>query len=163
MFRLHAILHDAAEAVQLQTDNGPCYCDLIGRGPNCCLLVHVTGILFCLHVKIFVPSILYLIDFCNSMSLIVLDIEVTEKTKIKERGLFVDGFLQVFSFCPPRLCTPNKQTTWNTSHLHGTAWSSGKLDYDKFFAALYDIKVMSAEVSAKGVEKCRLSTRLLGD
>ena len=96
------------------------------------------------------------------MSLIVLDIELTEKNIIKERGFFIDGSLQGFSFCPPKTFKPNKQTSWNTKHLHGTAWSSGKLDYDKLFAVFYDIKTMNAEVFAKGLEKCRLLTRLLG-
>ena len=41
-------------------------------------------------------------------------------------------------------------------------WSSGKLDYEKLFAVFYDIKVMNAEVFAKGLEKCRLLTTLLG-
>ena len=31
-----------------------------------------------------------------------------------------------------------------------------------FFAVFYDKKVMNAEVFAKGLEKCRLLTRLLG-
>ena len=94
--------------------------------------------------------------------MIVLDIELTEKNIIKELGLFIDGSVQGFSFCPPKTFKPNKQTTWNTKHLHGIAWSSGKLDYDKLFAVFYDIKVMNAEVFAKGFEKCRLLTRLLG-
>ena len=55
------------------------------------------------------------------MSLIVLDIELTEKNIIKELGLFNDGSTQGFSFCPPKTFKPNKQTTWNTSHLHGIA------------------------------------------
>ena len=96
------------------------------------------------------------------MSLIVLDIELTEKNVIKELGLFIVGSLQGFSFFPPKTFKPNKQTTWNTSHLHGIASSSGKLDYEKLFAVLYDIKVMNAEVFGKGLEKCRLLTKLLG-
>ena len=72
------------------------------------------------------------------MSLNVLDVELTQKNIIKE------------------------QTTWNTSHLHEIAWSSEKLDYDRLFAVFHDIKVMNAEVFAKGFEKCRLLTRLLG-
>ena len=36
------------------------------------------------------------------------------------------------------------------------------MDYDKPFAVFYDLKVMNAEVFAKGLEKCRLLTRLLG-
>ena len=66
-----------------------------------------------------------------------------------------------FHFVPQKTFKPNKQTTWNTSHLHGTAWSSGKLDYDKLLGVINDIKVMNAEVFAKGLEKCRLLTRLL--
>ena len=77
-------------------------------------------------------------------------------------GLYIDGSLQGFSFCSPKTCKPNKQTTWNTTHLHGIAWISGKLDYDELFAVFYDIKIMNAEVFAKGLEKCRLLTRLLG-
>ena len=96
------------------------------------------------------------------MSLIVIDIELTDKNIIKELGLYIDGSLQGFSFCPPNTFEPNKQTTWNTSHLHGIAWSSGKLVHEKLFAVFYYIKVMNAEVFAKGLEKCRLSTNLLG-
>ena len=96
------------------------------------------------------------------MSLIVLDIELTDKNVIKELGLFIDGSVQGFSFCPPKTFKPKKQTTWNTNHLHGIAWSSGKLEYEKLFASFYDIKVMNAEKFAEGSEKFRLLTRLLG-
>ena len=95
------------------------------------------------------------------MSCIVLDIELTDRNVIKELGLFIDGSVQGFSFSPPKTFKPNKQTTWNTSHLHGIAWSSGKLDYEKLFAVFYDIKLMNAEVFAKGLEKCRLLTTFL--
>ena len=87
------------------------------------------------------------------MSCIVLDIELSNKDVFKELGLFVDGSVQGFSICPPKAFKPNKQTKWNTSRLHGNAWSSGKLDYDKLFAVFYDIKVMNAEVFAKRLEK----------
>ena len=90
------------------------------------------------------------------MSLIVLDIELTEKNIIIELGLFIDGSVQGFSFCPRKTFKPNKQTTWNTSHLHEIAWSSGKLEHEMLFAVFYDIKVMNAEVFVKGFEKCRL-------
>ena len=62
-FRLYAILHDAAGAFRLQTGKGSGYWYMIDRGPNCCLLGHVTGLLFCLDVKIFLTSISSLIDF----------------------------------------------------------------------------------------------------
>ena len=93
--------------------------------------------------------------------MIVPDIELAEKNINKELGLFIDGSVQGFSFCPPKTFKPNEQTSWNTKHLHGNAWSSGKLDYEKLFAVFYDIKVMNAEVFAKGLEKCRLLTNLL--
>ena len=96
------------------------------------------------------------------MSCIVLDIELTDKNIIKELGLFIVGSVQGFSFCPPETFKPSKQTTWNTRHLHGIAWSSGKLDYDKLFAVFYDIKVMNIKVFAKGLEKSKLLTSLLG-
>ena len=96
------------------------------------------------------------------MSLIVPDIELTDKNINKELGLHIDGSLQGFSFCPPKTFKPNKQSTWNTSHLQGIAWSSGKLEYEKLFAIFYDIKVLNAEVFAKRLEKCRLLTNRLG-
>ena len=55
------------------------------------------------------------------MSLIILDIKLTEKNIIKELVLFIDGSVQGFLFCPPKTFKPNKQTTWNSSHLHGIA------------------------------------------
>ena len=62
-FRLHAILHDAAVAVLPHSGKGPGYCYMTGRGPNSCLLGHMTGLLFCLYVKIFLPSIFNSVDF----------------------------------------------------------------------------------------------------
>ena len=95
------------------------------------------------------------------MSLIVLDIEVTEKNIFEEVGIFIDSSVQGVSFCPPKPFRTNKQTKRNASHLHGIAWNSGNLEYEKLFAVFYDIKVMNAEVFAEGFEKCRLLTRPL--
>ena len=63
VFRLDAILDDAAGPVQPHSGKGPGYCYMIERGPNSCLLGHMTGLLFCLYVKIFLPSIFNLFDF----------------------------------------------------------------------------------------------------
>ena len=62
-FRLHAILHDAAGGVQAHSGEGPGYCYMTGRGLNSCLLGQVTGILFCLYVKTFLPCIFISVDF----------------------------------------------------------------------------------------------------
>ena len=51
VFTLHAIIHDAVGGVQLQTGKGSGFCYMFGRGPNCCLLGHVTGLSFCLYIK----------------------------------------------------------------------------------------------------------------
>ena len=61
--RLNAILHDAAGVVRSPSGKGPGYCYKIGRGPNSCLLGHVTGLLFCLYVKLFPPSIFNSVEF----------------------------------------------------------------------------------------------------
>ena len=50
VFRLLAILHDAAGAVRAHSGKGPGDCYMIGRGPNACLPGHVTRLLFCFHV-----------------------------------------------------------------------------------------------------------------
>ena len=63
IFRLLAKLHDAAGAVRADSGKGPGYCYMIRRGPNSCLLGHVTGLLFCFYVKIFLPSIFNSVDF----------------------------------------------------------------------------------------------------
>ena len=84
-----------------------------------------------------------------------------EKRNLKNWDILSMVPCQVFHFFPPKTFKPNKQTTWNTSHLHGIAWSSGKLDYEALFVVFYDIMVMNAEVFAEGLEKCGLLTRLV--
>ena len=101
LFRLHSILYDAAGAVRGYSGEGPGYCYIIGRGPNSCLLGQVTGLLFCLSVKLLLPSIFNSVDFWSSMSLIVLDFVLVDKNGKKEVGLFIDENVQGHSFCPP--------------------------------------------------------------
>ena len=63
VFRLNAILHEAAVAVRAHSGKEPGYCYMIGRGLNSYLLGHVTELLFCLYIKIFLPSIFKFIEF----------------------------------------------------------------------------------------------------
>ena len=63
VFRLYVIYQDAVGAFRSHSGKGPGYCNMIGRGPNSCLLGHVTGLLFCLSVKILLPSIFNSVDF----------------------------------------------------------------------------------------------------
>ena len=67
-----------------------------------------------------------------------------------------------FQFVHQRLLNLINRRHGTQKKLHRIAWSSGKLDYEKLFAVFYDIKAMNAEVFAKGLEKCRLLTNLLG-
>ena len=63
IFRLHAILDDAAGSVRAHSVKGLGYCYMFGRGPNSCLLGHVTELLVCLYVKIFLAPIFNSVDF----------------------------------------------------------------------------------------------------
>ena len=62
-FRPHAMLNDPAGAVWAYSGKRPGYCYRPGRGPNSCLLGHVTGIIFCFYVKLFLPSMFNSVDF----------------------------------------------------------------------------------------------------
>ena len=62
VFRLHAI-HDTAGALRAHSGKGSGYCYMIGRGPNSCSIGHVTGLISCLYVKLFLPSIFNSVDF----------------------------------------------------------------------------------------------------
>ena len=63
VLRLHAILHDAAGAARSHSGKGPGYCYMIGRGSKSCVLDHAAGLLFCLYVKLFLPSFFNSLDF----------------------------------------------------------------------------------------------------
>ena len=63
VFRLPSILHDTAGAIRAHSSKGPGYCYMIGGGPSSCLLGHLSGLLFCLYVKISLPSIFNSVDF----------------------------------------------------------------------------------------------------
>ena len=79
VFRIHAILHDASEAVRAHSGKGPGYCYMFGRGTISCLFSHVTALVFCLFVKLFLLSIFNSANFWSSMSCIALDIEFAYK------------------------------------------------------------------------------------
>ncbi len=54
IFRLHAILHDAAGFMKRYSDSGPGYCYACPYVKiNSCFLGHVSGIIYCLYLKYF--------------------------------------------------------------------------------------------------------------
>ena len=106
---LHAILHDAAWALWVDSGKGPSYCYKIGRGPNSCLLDNVTGQLFWFYVKFFLPSILKFVDTWSGMFCIVLGIELAHIKLFEELGAFIDSKVQGHSFCPPKMYKPTNE------------------------------------------------------
>ena len=63
LFLPHVTLEDAAEVLRLSSGDGPGYCYIIGRGPNSCMLGHLTGLVFRFYIKFFLPSIFKSVDF----------------------------------------------------------------------------------------------------
>ena len=131
VIRLHAKLHDAAGASGAQSGKGPGYCYRIGWGPNSCLLGNVTGLPVCFYVKLFLPSIFKLVDFWSSKSCIVIHLQLTDISVIKESGVFVDGKLHGYSIRPPQKCKPTKQAVWCTRNFHRLVLNGGCLDYSE--------------------------------
>ena len=66
IFRLHAILHDAAGYMKSTAgyNKGPGYCYMLPNWKltNSCYLGHVTGLLFCLYLKIFQCNLFNLLE-----------------------------------------------------------------------------------------------------
>ena len=63
VFRLHIVLHDAAGSVKSTTCKGPGYYYVLPSFPSSCFVGHVSGLFFCLYVKLFVSSVYALFDF----------------------------------------------------------------------------------------------------
>ena len=91
------------------------------------------------------------------MSCIVIDIGLANINVIKKLGVFVDGIVQGYSFCPPRKYKPTKQAVWCTKNLHGSVWNSGPSSYSE----LPNI-FPSKEYFAEGIEKCKTFGNFLG-
>ena len=98
VFRKHEILHDATGAVRPQSGKGPVYCYMIGRGPNSRLLGQMTGLLFCLYVKLSLPSIFNRVDFWHQMSCTVSEIELADSNGVKELEFVLMGKLKDTNF-----------------------------------------------------------------
>ena len=119
VFRLQTLLNDAAGAVRADSDKSSGYCYKIGRGPNSFLLAHVTRKLFCLYIKLFLPSIFNFVNFWGSMLCIALDIKLACIIVIKDLVVFIEGNSQGYSFCPPEKYKPPKHAACCTRNLLG--------------------------------------------
>ena len=76
---------------QVRADNGkvPGYCHMTGQGPSSCLRDHVTGLLFGFYLKLFLPCIFNSVHFWSSMSSILEDIGLSDKTVNWELGVLI--------------------------------------------------------------------------
>ena len=111
LFRLNAILQDAAGAVRSQSGEGPGYCYMISRWSNSCLFVHVTDVILCFYVKLFLPSTFTSFDIWSGMSRPFFRILIWQiRPLLKNWEFFFDGNVQGYSFCPPKKFTPTMQS-----------------------------------------------------
>ena len=62
ILRLHAILHDAAGFVDEVYNTGPTYCYMLPWKCNSSLIGHLSGITFCLFVKLTRPELYQLLE-----------------------------------------------------------------------------------------------------
>lgn len=53
IFRLHAILHDAAGYMKTVYNKGPGYSYVLPMRWNCCFIGHLSGLPFCIFIKYF--------------------------------------------------------------------------------------------------------------
>ena len=125
VFVLHAVIDDATEVVRSHSGKGRGYCSIIGQGQKSLLFSNVTGLLFCLCVKSFRPSVINSVKFRNSSSCIVLDIELADKNVLMDLGDSIDGRVLGYSFRNPKRYTATKQALCCTRNLHGIVWKSG--------------------------------------
>ena len=99
MFRLNAILHHAPRAVQVNSGKGRGYCYMTERGPNSCFDGHVTELLICFYITLFLLSIFNTAGFRSIISCILLGTALADKNVIKELEVFTDGKILWNSGC----------------------------------------------------------------
>ena len=109
VFRLHAILHDAARAAWSRSGKGPGYCYMVARGPNSWVLDHVSRLLFCPYEKPFCLPLPTMLAFEACMSGIVKDIELADKNPFKELGHFLMGMFNDTHYVLQRNINPQSK------------------------------------------------------
>ena len=148
VFRLHSTLHDASRAVRTHSGKRSEHFHMTGRRRNSCLFPHVTGLHFCLYVKLFLPSVFNSVDFRSSMFCFVLDFELPNINLFKELGVFIDGNVQGESFCPLKGTNSSDkpfgvQTT--CTELCGTVNDCITVGFPTFFPEKYRVNTLQQE------------------
>ena len=62
VFRLHAVLHDAGGFIYERYNQGPGYSYMLPWKSSNCFSGHLSGILFCLYIKVFHSSVFHLLE-----------------------------------------------------------------------------------------------------
>ena len=57
IFRMHAVIHDAAGLVKSISNKGPGYSYILPLPISCCFFGHVFGLIFCTYIKTFKHSL----------------------------------------------------------------------------------------------------------
>ena len=136
--------------VRTHSGKGPGYCCKIGRGPNSCMLGHVSGHVFRLYVNVLLASIVNSVDFWSSIICIVLDIELGDKNVNSELGVKLMGMsrgshfvlrkttnARSRNFVVPKICTDFCGTTelWielEWAPKRSTTEFTRKIEYKRF-------------------------------
>ena len=158
VFKLNARPIDDAKAKRSHSGKGSGWCCWIRRLSKSCLKSHDTRLVFCLYVKRFLPSIFSSINTWGSMASNFLITEISGGHKINQMEVFIQGRVQVLSFCPPKRWKPTEQAFRCTWNLHDLFWNSGTLDNSEFSNNF--LKGVLAENFATGKEKCTILKRL---
>ena len=117
-------------------------------------LGHLTGLTFCVFIKLYHPQIFKMQD-CYSF------LKCLEWKIVKELGVFKDGIVLAYSFLPPKDYKPTFQAKWNTKHLLGINWNNRKLKFTELSSIIHQPCSPTTEYFAKGLEKCNLLSNYL--
>ena len=89
----------------------------------------MTGILFCLYIKLFQASISNFVDFWNSIFGVVVVFELEDKNVAGEFGFSINGNGRGHSFLPSKKIKPTKHAFLWTKNMQEFVWSNRCLDY----------------------------------
>ena len=118
----------------------------------------MTGLLFRLYVKLFLPSFFNSVDIWSKISCLVLDIEPADEDYNKELGVYFNGNVNGYSF-RPKMYNSTKQVVWFTKKLQGSVWNSWNLQYRELLKIVPGN--VKSEYFAKRAAKCKILAILM--
>ena len=114
----------------------------------------MTGLLFSIYVKLFLPSNFNSADICSSISCIILNSETVDKIIFGGLGVLNIGNVQEYTFCLQEGAKRNKPTkqafSW-TRNLHRNERNKRRLDHNELVNNLP--RIVNGEHFSEGTEK----------